>query len=552
MRAEVRLLVAVLLPAALAFPAQAQTRVAVDITDVTVEQLTNGLRLSVKADGLLEARTADQWWQTNEDHEFTVFLRNARSSVGTFVDVSRYPANYLKLETPQDAEEGVGLTLTVRLYRSGHVRTVDLDNTSWDTWRWDWRPGEVAYDLRKSRTGRDLVITIWSDFREPLPDDRVPRAKQDLTEELSLEIDEGRLSVDALNVPIQRLMSEVASVTGRSIYVSDRIERLGTVRLEGVETERFVTALASALGLTASRSEEAWYISDGLPSSLAPYTAGGSRTITLSHLRADAAIGLLPEFLLRYLRPSAGGDAIVAHGPAELLDRIEADVRYLDRPSRAVRVRTAMVEASGSRARRVLWSVLREGTRRVELDAADGTVVISRLDESQDDILAQLRALETTERLSVSVRPSLTVEEGQHAEIFAGVRQFFQFLRRGEVLDLDSTEAGVRLAVRPGAVGDDVVQTYVALEVSTIRGTRRPPVVDRREASATLLLGSGDSMIVGGGLVDSSHLGERTGPLPARPVDEERMREVVFLVGAEIVPGSGSTTESELARRGEN
>ena len=86
--------VAVLLLLLASAPAVAQTQFAVNITDVAVEQLTNGLRITVKADGLLVAQTTGNWYQTNEDYEFPVWLANAHSSVGTFVDISSYPVNY--------------------------------------------------------------------------------------------------------------------------------------------------------------------------------------------------------------------------------------------------------------------------------------------------------------------------------------------------------------------------------------------------------------------------------------------------------------------------
>lgn len=553
---RLRLLAAALLALAPALPACAQTRLAVNITGVSVEQLTNGLRITLKADGLLEVNSTGQWWQTNEEHEFPLWLGNARSAVGTFVDVSRYPVNYLKLETPQDAREGVGLTLTVRLYRDAHVRSVELDNEQFD-WTWDWDPGEVAYDLRKARSGKELVITVWSDRREILPEERKPRYKQGLPESLSLQVTDGRVTVDALNVPLQRLMSEVALQTGQSVYVSDRVERLATLRLEDVPVEAFVSVVAASLGLTASTEDSAWYISDGLPSSLAPYTAGDSRTIRLDYLGAEDAIALLPEFLLRYLRPSPTDDAIVAHGPTRLLDRIESDLRLLDQRPRAVQVRTAMVEASTARGRLMMWSVLRGGSTTVDVDGVEGSMRITRGDEPQADLVAKLRALAETEDIRVRVRPSLLVEEGQSASIFAGVKQFFQFLQYGDELVLDSTEAGVRLFVRPYAVGDSLIQAYVVLDVSTIRGNRQPPIVDTREASATLLLGSGESMIVAGGLVDLSRFSEKGGPSPLQPLpglatDGRQNREIVFLVGAEIVAGSGADAEEELAQRREN
>lgn len=539
--------------AALAGPACAQTRLAVDITDVTVEQLTNGLRITIKADGLLEVRSTGQWWQTNEDHEFTLWLGNARSAVGTFVDVSRYPVNYLKLETPAEAREGVGLTLTVRLYRDAHVRSVELDDQNF-SWTWDWIPGDVAYDLRKSRSGNELVITVWSDRREARPGEHKTRAQQDLPEELSVQITDGLMDIEALNVPLHRLMSEVASRAGVSIYVSDRIERRVTLRLAGVQVDRFVPMLARSIGLTAVSGGGGWYVSDGLPSSLAPYTAGDSRTIRLSYLSAEQAIGLLPEFLLRYLRPGATQDVIVAHGPTRLLDRIEADIALLDRPARAVLVTTATVEATGEDSRLAMWSVLRGGSTTIDLDPADGRLRITHGDEPLEDLVASLQALSSTGRLRVDVRPSLRVEEGYYATLFVGARQYYQFLNYGYLLQLASTEAGVRLHVRPSAVGEDLVSAYVALDVSTFRGRRRPPIVDTRQASATLLLSADRSMIVAGGIRDSSAMRETAGlpgGLRGRSAKTDQTREIVFLVGAEVIPSGNPLSPPDRSQESE-
>jgi len=531
---------------ALAVPACAQTRVAVNLTDVTVEQLTNGLRITVKADGLMQARTTGQSWQTNADHEFTVWLGNARSALGTFVDVSRYPVNYLKLDTPPDAREGVGLTLTVRLYRGAHIRTIELDNENYN-WTWDWRPGDAAYDLRKGRSGKELVITVWSDRREILPADRKPRYDQGLDESLSVQVSGAGVDVEAVNVPLQKLMSEVAAQAGASIYVSDRVERLATLRLMGMPLERFVAAVADSLGLTATAADGAWFISDGLPSSLAPYTAGTSREIRLRYASADTVVALLPEFLLRYLRPGATQDSVVAHGPKNLLDRIEEDVAFLDHPARAVRITGVTVEASGSRSRQAMWSALRRAPTSLELDAPDGRLRIEDSGESLDELVARVQALDTRERVKVDVRPSLRVEQGQYASLFVGTRQFYQFLRNGYILELASTEAGVQLYVRPNAVGDDAINTYVALDVSTFRGGRRPPTVDTRKASATLLLGSGESMIIGGGLMDSAAMREKAGlpGLTGRRAASDRTREVVFLIGVEVVPERGDDASSD-------
>jgi hypothetical protein len=526
-------------------PATAQTQFAVNITDVAVEQLTNGLRITVKADGLLEAETTGSWYQTNEDHEFPVWLSNAHSSVGTFVDISRYPVNYLKLETPSDSREGVGVMLTVRLYRSAHVRSVDLDNQRTD-WTWDWDPGNAAYDLRKGRSGRELVITVWSDRKELLPSEQKPRYEQGLEESLTVDFADGLLDVAAVNVPLETLMSEVALRSDVTITVSDRVQRLATLRLTGLPLDRFISAVANSLGLTVTTAEGAWFVFDGLPTALSAYTAADSREISLRHISADAALNLLPEFLVRYLRPSEREDAIVAYGPTNLLDRIEADVAMLDRPGHAVRITTAMVEVSGEDASEALWSLLRRTPTTVRLAPAEGRLRIEDSDGSLDDLVVRIQALETDVNLKVDVRPSLRVQQGQSARLFVGDRQFYQFLEDGYNLTLTSTEAGVSLLVSAGAIAEDAISAYVALDVSTFRGSRRPPIVDTREASANVILSNGGTLIVGGGIVESAKFRDRDSlyGIPGRKRDFDRCSEIVFLVGAEII-----TDESDAATR---
>ncbi len=575
--------VAILLAVLCASCASAQTQLAASITDVEIEPTGNGVEITLKADGLLQVMAFDQW-VTNEDHEFELVLPNARSSIGTFVDVSTYPVNYLKLEIPsqerveelvrqaggggQDLEEwrrvvqeGIGLILTVRLYRWGHVHTVELDNVDWDG-EWDWDPGEIAYDIRKSRSGRELEITVWSDRRERLPKDVKPRAEQDLESSLDLQVEEGLVTVDAVNVPLQELMSTVGERSGEDIYVDDRVRRLVTCRLEEVSVERLIDAVSTGLGLTSTRADGAWYISDGLPTSLAPYTAGASRTITLDYLTAGTAIDLLPDFLLRYLRPSPSGESIVAYGPAQLLDRIEEDIKRLDRPPLAIRLQTAVVEIIRSRSSERVWHILRGGSSTVEVDGGEGSIRFRHGEESLDDLIARVRALDVRGEVRIDVRPSLIVEPGHAAQLFIGEQQYYRYIRRADDFYLSSAEAGTRLYVEPRASGGEYIESYVSVDVATFRGRRRPPIVDRRSALATLLMRNGGTMIIGGGLNIAESSDENSGPKPFRDVwplrnmtersaDSESQREIIFLVSAETIENHHARDTSSDSPRGD-
>ncbi|MEA3401822.1 MAG: hypothetical protein U9R79_11330 [Armatimonadota bacterium] len=565
-------------------PASAQTQLAVELTEVEIEQFTNGVEITLEADGLLQVLAIGEWYHTDEDHSFELVLPNARSSVSTFVDVSQYPVNYLKLETPPQerveelvleageslesleqwervVQEGVGLILTVRLYLWGHVHSAELDNVDWGG-QWEWDPGDIAYDLRKSRSGRELVITVWSDRRELLPEERAPRVDQDLPATLSIQAQDGTLAVDAVNVPLQQLMSDVAERAGVSIYVSDRVRRLATVHLADTDVPGLIEAVAAGLGLTASFDGDAWYVSDGLPSSLAPFTSGQSRTFRLKYLTADEAINLLPEFLLRYLRPSPTNDSITAHGPQQLLDRIESDLRTLDQPTRAVRLRLAVIEAArGSLSRRV-WRLMRGGSTTIDVDGEEGSIRFRHGEEPIDRLIARVRALSETEDISVDVRPSLTVEPGQWAGLFSGEEQYYQFLRYGRRLDLNRVEAGVQLWVRPRATAGELIESSVSVRVANFRGRRQPPIIDTREVSSTVLLRSGDTMIIGGGLRLADRFEEDSGPMPFRDAwllrditertsDSQRVREIIFLMSAEVVELRHATGSDEQTSRGD-
>lgn len=567
-----------------ALPASAQTQLAVELTEVEIEQFTNGVEITLEADGLLQVLAIGEWYHTDEDHSFELVLPNARSSVSTFVDVSQYPVNYLKLETPPQerveelvleageslesleqwervVQEGVGLILTVRLYLWGHVHSAELDNVDWGG-QWEWDPGDIAYDLRKSRSGRELVITVWSDRRELLPEERAPRVDQDLPATLSIQAQDGTLAVDAVNVPLQQLMSDVAERAGVSIYVSDRVRRLATVHLADTDVPGLIEAVAAGLGLTASFDGDAWYVSDGLPSSLAPFTSGQSRTFRLKYLTADEAINLLPEFLLRYLRPSPTNDSITAHGPQQLLDRIESDLRTLDQPTRAVRLRLAVIEAArGSLSRRV-WRLMRGGSTTIDVDGEEGSIRFRHGEEPIDRLIARVRALSETEDISVDVRPSLTVEPGQWAGLFSGEEQYYQFLRYGRRLDLNRVEAGVQLWVRPRATAGELIESSVSVRVANFRGRRQPPIIDTREVSSTVLLRSGDTMIIGGGLRLADRFEEDSGPMPFRDAwllrditertsDSQRVREIIFLMSAEVVELRHATGSDEQTSRGD-
>ncbi len=551
-RCAAGLAVAVLAALVVARPAPAQTRVACNITDITVKQLSNAVEITLKADGLLHVEVAigefveqdlDGNWNRVGKREIPIRITNARSLVGTFADIGTYPVSHLQMTTPPDSREGVGLDVRLVLYEPAIVHALAVDN--WDDFDWwvDW--GTIAFDVRKSQSGRELQILVWSDRHEEVRAPARPRREQGLTPELSVGVEDGLLTVDCVNVPLEELAAEVAAAAGATVYVDDRVKRLATVHMEAVPLARFVTSVAAGYGLTVSQDDGAWLVSDGLPTSLAPYAAGGTRIYPLRYIEARDAIDLLPNFLLRYLKASESGDSIIAYGPSQLLDRIGEDIEDLDRPSQLIRVRTAVVEISDAETARRLWRLVGGDDTRVEIDGSEGTIRIENGDEPFDEWVANIRALDTSRALRLRARPSLVVRPGQRADLFVGQRQYYVYLSSGEEAQLRSAEAGVNLNIRPRPMGAGTIEVRLRLSVSTFRGVGSDaPLVDTREARTTLIMADGDTAVVGGGMVRGSEDDRRSGPEPfrdawlLRDITESRQREaeateIVFLISAE-------------------
>ncbi len=546
---------------------RAQTEISCDITEVKVKQLSNAVEVRLKADGLLTVNIdrddiidPANGWSPLRRSDIPIQITNARSRIGTFADVSTYPVNYIELLTPPESREGVGLDVRVVLYKNARMRSIHVDNMDEDRgMSVGWN---LLFDVRKSPSRRELVVTVWSDRREEVHEEVKPRYEQDLAAEITVSGADGLLDLDAVNAPLSAVMDEVAAVAGVPILVDDGVQRLATVRLTGVTIERLMNAVANGYGLSVSQRDGVWAISDGLPGSIAPYVAGQARVINVDHIGAGMAIDLLPNFLLRYLSPSPSGDSIIAHGPPQLLDRIEKDVRLLDHRAPMVQVRTAVIEMYDATASERVWRFLRGGRSQFSWDGSEGFVRFSHGDRSLDRYIAYLSALDGRGQVQVNVQPTMTVRVNTWGELFVGEEQYYQYVQRrwqgDESVKLASAEAGVRLGCWTQTAGSDLIGVYVNIEVSNLRRANgSTPVIDRREATGMMLVQSGDTMIVGGGLTLALDEKGRSATAPMRslgPLTNRfgagQTREIVFLISAEIVEDVGPAAAAPTDRAG--
>ena len=488
----------------------AQTQVYCTVTGVEVEQLSNAVRVTIQADGALRSwarwwdfheRVEDRW-ETKQTDVIPFRLTNARSGVGNFVDISVYPVSYLKLSTPLGAREGVGLECQLVLYAKaspGRVRT------DWGGFGGRRLRGEVQFDMENSSDRTAMYITVTSGKHVVLKEDDAEAERRDVPAELSVQPGrDGTLSIVAVNADLQQALQQVAEVASKRIIVDDGVHRRLTCRLTDIEVGTFLRTTAHGYGLAVAESDGMIYVSNAIPDNVASYWLSSSVTIPLRHLSAGDALQLLPEYVLRFVRPNETGNALVATGPPPLVEKVREDIHKLDQRGLQISVRAVLVElGTETTAQRDLEATIAGGTTDYSINSTGTGLRFGVLQQRLSEIRARLKYLRRRGQVKLRVEPQLTVASGEQAEFFFGEKQYFKFQRvgwQGPELTIESADVGVRLKVTPWGAVREHITVPMTVEASNIIsvGAGGLPRVARRKATSCLALAGGDTVIVGG------------------------------------------------------
>ncbi len=494
--------------------APARAVVYCNITGIETKQLRNGVQITVRADGLLYRQWNDSQNNDNSQDRVSVTFTNARNATGkTFIDVSTYPVSHLQLTVPQEAKEGVGVTLTIVNYEPCPIRST----------------------FTSDRMG--FIITVSSsrtlEEREKLSASRVEKAG----EQLSITVENDLVSVRAENVEIARLLGEIAVKTGANLALDDAVKATVNLSLSNQTADNLLHAIASAYGLAVSDVDGVHMFSQGVPQDLAAYRLSGTASFPLRYTRAQAASGLLPTFLYSYLHVNEEQNAVVVTAPQQMLDKIQADLKAVDIAPPQILIEAIAVEFTNNEDLDLVLRAARgDVTGRttgddenlfgpaelwLESDPRAGLLSYSSIGELPRDFEGRLRALEMEQRAHIRAAPRMAVMNGHEADIFIGVRRFIkvEFITFGQTTEkIQGVDVGVKLRVRPLTGGGGEVTLTIAPEgtevsnVSELDPQTGLPVLSTRQTGTTVRVTDGETVMIGG--LSQQQLEDRVTKIP--------------------------------------
>jgi type II secretory pathway component GspD/PulD (secretin) len=488
-----------------------------NITGMDISELSNGVQISVRADGRLEYqdRGAGDGGTT-----LTYAFNNARLQLDdTFWQLDRHPVSYVQFAVSPQATQGIGVTMTVKLVERAQVRTSispDLQTfvittmtrtTAMPSNSSERGGGRGADRGRPGRPGASAAppLSTGAATTRRLEEGRV-----------SVECSkEGLMTVRAVGADIHEVVARIARAGGINAAVNDSVKRNVSLNVVDTPPQVLLQGLAAGYGLALSRVGDVEMLSEGVlkERDLATYNRSATSSFPITYLEASEAASLLPNFLISYLNVNSEQNAVVVTAPSQMLAKIESDLRAVDVAPPVIMVEAMVVELSDTgKLYENLAGHYRSFHHEAKLDAAGGDVLYRDLEPLEGgtgiaetaQLTANLSALISKGVARIRAKPRMAAVNGKRAEIFIGAQRFIRvtYLVYGQEQErIQGVPVGVRLQVVPWTGGNEEITTQIDVEVSNIRSLDPEtglPLLSSRRATSTVRTCDGETIIIGG------------------------------------------------------
>ena len=338
------------------------------------------------------------------------------------------------------------------------------------------------------------------------------------------------VSLDATDADLPRVLQLVADRGGFNLITGPGVSagRI-TVHMKDVPVEQAVNLVVRAAGLAYERIGNSILVADS--KSLKEETGLSSYVVELKYADATDIKEALKD-LVSNVQVDKGGNRLIVVTSPRVIAEIQEIVQVMDVPTRQVMLEVRVVEVSTDDMKKlgIDWDQLNTnrwffvegnydsasvGDRIANLKVfpnTPGTHDIFKLNNFSR--LAQVYNVVidlaiTNGHGRVLANPKLTTLNGKEASILIGQRIPYQVSgtafagnAAAPVTEVQKEEVGVKLRITPLINADGYITTKIEPEVSSVIGFKGQnndlPVVSTRQASTTVRLKDGSSVIIGG------------------------------------------------------
>ena len=370
-----------------------------------------------------------------------------------------------------------------------------------------------------------------------------------------VQVDSALVSLDVADVPIARVLREIGRQLSTVNLVAYAVpEGKITARVQGLGLEEALDLLLKGTQMTYRKQGQLYSIGSKQVQGIAT-----TSLVRLNHLRADAALELVPELI----KAEAGISVVKEHnglmvtGSSEVIQEVRHFIREIDHPTPQILIEALVVDFQTSDLYELGLTFGRDPETAGEEDVhrgrytfglgenqeggltwqANGKRIREHLDRPgslgnllgihkigrlPDDFFFRLHALDRDGKINIRSRPQVATLNGHKANISIGTTQYYllnqrltPFQQTGQVplvsesQRFEKIEASVKLEITPWVSASGEVTAEIRPEFSSPIGDFDPdvpPTINSRVLESTVRLRDGETIILGGLIRESEEV----------------------------------------------
>ncbi len=379
-----------------------------------------------------------------------------------------------------------------------------------------------------------------------------------------------------VDTDIRQVVQDMAAQTDTVILCDPTVQGVVSMSVKDMPLEECLERVCASCAFNYTKVKDYYIVGKAEPGTPMFQYLSKSEPLKLSYATPDQVRLLLHPSLAPYVTFDKTSGAVVVTAPEAIRQRVLEAVKVIDQPSPQVAIEAVVFELTqeGSKDLGLDWQF----DKRHVAVGGHGLVGTFTYDSNSDVgtfVDLTLRAIVESRKGQVLANPRVLVMHNTAAEIFVGQEKYFTLLSgqaSNPYYTLQSIKAGVTLKVLPYVGKEGRITLDLEPEVSDVvadasnTGNIDPhgnnqaalPVVTRRYAKTVVSLDDGQTVLIGGLLLDQNRSivdkVPAAGDVPGlgaafRNVrGDKQQQEVVILITANLVDNHHRPAE-DLASR---
>ena len=316
-----------------------------------------------------------------------------------------------------------------------------------------------------------------------------------------------------VDLAIRDALFEISNQAKIPIVVDQAVAGNVTLDLKGLPFESALRLIVFSGGYAYSTDGFAYFVGVIDPNSPSYSTLTTSRVLP-TYLPPKQIVASVNKAYAPFLSFAEGTNRIVLTGPTSVLDRLEADIRMIDRAPAQILIEALIVETKTGN----------DHDMGLEYSAASASIE-KTLTTDNDRTTKNLQQIDVIGRLSLTFNllasknlaivrsnPKIIATNGVPAEIRSQVESYVLITRPGATFfqtNLEIIKSGTILKVTAVVTRNDEIELTLDPEVSDVVGISADasgnlPVISRRGVKSTVRLKNRDVLVIGGLYQDAS------------------------------------------------